>query len=116
MTTKQKGLEKKDPVKELTEKLTGMLELPVEVPTIEDELLAAKQAMKKLLSHNCSNCGNTNIQLYPADARHAGKGHDGHFDCYLTEDNEWCDEHGEPFTDPDKLEALRQVRERGSVM
>lgn len=120
MATKQKGLEKKDPVKELEEKLTKMLELPVEVPSVEEELQAAKQAIanaqklkqRKLIQHCCTECGGSGIQLYHEAARAKGK---KHFACFLTEDNEFCDEHGEPFTDPDKLEALKQVREKGTV-
>jgi hypothetical protein len=122
MPTKQKKpLEKPDPTKEMTEKIIKMLEIPVEPPSIEEEIKAAQKAIaaakqmkqKKLIKHNCTECGNSGVQLYHAAGR--SRNAFDHFKCYITEDNEFCDEHGEPFTDPDKLEALRQVREKGHV-
>ena len=118
--TKKSPLEKADPTKEISEKLNKLLELPVEVPNIEETVKVAEQAIaaaqkqkqKKLTKHLCTECGSGGIQLYHKKARAKGK---EHFDCFINEEGQYCDEHGEPFTDPDKLEALRQVRERGTV-
>jgi len=120
MPTKQKPLEKADPEKEIEEKLIKLLEKPVTAPPIEEAMEAAQQAIaaannikqRELKNHYCTECGATGIQLYHREARMKNI---YHFKCYITEDNEYCDEYGEPFTDPDKLEAIRQVKASGRV-
>ena len=118
--TRRKSPLERDPIKEVTEELRKVLEMKTEAPSIEDELEAATQALdfaksiktKKMKNHHCTECGNSGVQLYNSEARNKGK---GHFKCYISEDGEYCDEHGEPFTDPDILETLKEVKTKGKV-
>lgn len=114
--TKKSPLEKEDPAKELEQTIAKMLELKVEVPSIEATLEGANQALaqaqmatkqKRLKNHHCTECGDSGIQLY------LGGNGSGHFDCYIDEEGLYCDEHGEPFTDPKKIETLKIVNGKG---